>query len=1022
MRQHVGQRMRLVSLLGRDSALAEIASLLATTPLLTLTGPGGVGKTCLAYKVATETASEYPDGVWVIELAAFHENGALTEMVAATLGAPNTPCQVAEERLIEFLRERKTLLVFDNCEHILSDCVALLELLIRMCPQLTVLATSREALRSSFEIAWPVPALAIPAHQSTYTVEEAQDFSAIQLFVRRAKSVMPSFTLTDENATAIATICRFVDGLPLALELAASWITALSLESIAQRLTLGLDILRGGYRTAPERHQSLEATLEWSYRLLSPKEQALFRHLSVLGGSFALDAAVAVSDSPPDEVLAHLRRLLDMSMIAVTEHHSEARYRVPEMLRHYGRQQLFHADEEDEACRRYCAWVTALVQDGCTSAKSTREHVSWLDVCERELSHLRAVLGGTLSRERHGDTLLLAALLTPFWRQRGHIDEGRHWLESALDANASTLEHASRIRARAHNELGVLLMWQGEYEQANAHHRTACDVFEALEDPRGIARTLFQLGFLSNRRGDYAEAKRYLERCLQLYCAMNDSTGMDMTRNRLGIVAWNQGDYELAAAALEESLQYQQTLNDPLRCASTLLNLGILRLEHGRLEQASAFLQECLSLNQALGDRLALTYTYTYLGLLALRQSNLGLSSTLFGQTLTLIDTDSDPQIVTRLLIGIAMLARYREVSYQAALLWGAVDSLRTRYGLLFRIVEDLQKEREANSLREQLGASDFDLALHMGAAMPLSEALVQGRMFLQSLDYSLVNLRGGTRRPPAVPGHNRNAPAERAITSDPDVPGVRLAIYALGQVEVCRGVQLLTSTELTYSKSRELLYYLLTHGPCTKEQICLALWPDATPEYLRSTFRVVLYHLRRALGHERWITRDQQYYAFNRDLPHWFDVTAYETSISEASRYLALAPEQAIAALETAKMLYRGDFWEGLTTSDWMVREQARLRGKLSDALETLAELYFGQQATVLALQTFLQAAERDQFCERAHRGVIRCYLRLSEPGKAALYLAQLQQTFDQHLGFSPAHETMALLEQSERSIYNMA
>lgn len=1022
MQQHVGQRMRLISLLGRDSALAEITSWLATTPLLTLIGPGGVGKTCLAREIANETASGFPDGVWVIELEAFHENGALAEIVAATLGAPNTLCQVAEERLIEFLRERKALLVFDNCEHILSDCVALLELLIRMCPQLTVLATSREALRSSFEIAWPVPALAVPAHQSTYTVQEAQEFSAIQLFVRRAKSVMPSFTLTDENATAIATICRFVDGLPLALELAASWVTVLPLESIGQHLRLGLDILRGGYRTAPDRHQSLEATLEWSYRLLSPEEQALFRHLSVLDGSFALDAAVAVDARPPDKVLACLRRLLDMSMVVVAELDGETRYRVLGMLRHYGRQQLVHADEENEVFAGYIGWVKVLVRDGSATTNSSTKRLAWLDICERELSHIRAVLEWTLSHEREGETLRLAALLASYWKQRGHIGEGRYWLDSALKANTSALEQESRVRARAHNALGVLLMWQGEYAHALTHHRYAYNVFDTLGDQAGVARTLFRLGFLSSRRGAYVEAKEYLEKSLQLCGAMDDCAGMDMARNRLGLVAWNQGDYERAATSLEESLQYQQTFNDPLRCASTLLNLGILRLEQGRVEQASASLQECLALNQVLGDRLALAYAYTYLGFLSLRQSNLGSSATLFGQALTLIDKESDPQIVTRLLVGVAMLARCRDLTFQAALLWGAVDTLRKRYGLVFRVVEDRQKEREASSLRNQLGASDFDLALRQGAAMPLSEMLAQGRTILQSFDDSLVNLREDTSRDPMDLGHIRNAPNERALTPDTYIPGVALAIQSFGHVEVCRGEQLLASTKLTYSKSRELLYYLLAHGPCTKEQICLALWPDATPEYLRTTFRVVLYHLRRALGNERWITRNQQYYAFNRNLPHWYDVAAFESSISEASRYSVLAPEQAIVALETAKALYRGDFWEGLTTSDWMAHEQARLRGKFSDVLETLGELYFGQQATVLALQMFLQAVERDQFCERAHRGVIRCYLQLGEPGKATLYLAQVQQTFEQHLGFSPTHETIALLEQPGPSIHSMA
>jgi DNA-binding SARP family transcriptional activator len=254
-------------------------------------------------------------------------------------------------------------------------------------------------------------------------------------------------------------------------------------------------------------------------------------------------------------------------------------------------------------------------------------------------------------------------------------------------------------------------------------------------------------------------------------------------------------------------------------------------------------------------------------------------------------------------------------------------------------------------------------------------------------------------------------AGSSAGVTPLADEPQPKLYIHALGQVQAYRGERLVTATELTYTKARELLYFLLRHGSTTKEQIGLALWPDASPDYLRTTFRVVIHHLRRALGPEAWIVREQQYYAFNRSLSHWYDVEAFEASVRDAQRLRKSAPEQAVVCLESARTLYRGDFWAGMTSGDWIAQEQERLRLISLEALLTLGELYRGQGAVRHALEAYVRASERDPYCEEAHRGIIRCYLELDEPGRAARHFERWRRGLEAELGLAPAAETAALL-----------
>jgi non-specific serine/threonine protein kinase len=1037
MRQTLPILTRLPPLIGRRGALSEAKTLLLRTALLTLAGPGGCGKTRLALEIASDVGAAYPDGVWMVELAPLVDPTALPEVMAAALDLHLPPSLTVVEGLVAYLQPREALLVCDNCEHLLPACVEFFEMLLAACPRLRVLATSREILNSALEVAWPVPPLSLPDTAAGEDAETVGASEAVQLFVQRAAAALHDFTLTDGNAAAVGQICRCLDGLPLAIELAARSVKVLAPEQIAAQLAQGFHLLSQGYRTAAPRQQSLEATMEWSYRLLTPDEQALFRRISVLGGTFDLGAALAVGDGLPETVLGHLRQLIDKSLITVVQCEREVRYHALDTLRQFGRKHLCMAGEERETFARYCQWVARLVD---ATALEGHDHAIWLECCEREVDHLRLTLSWMLKHRQLEGALHLATSLLVFWRQRGHISEGRRWLETALAADPGCSAIAPLTRARALNGLGVLLMWQCDYVRAQAHHEEALSLFGALDDQPGIARTLFRLGFLADRRGDYPTAKEYLERSLRICTTLDDHMGVDMALNRLGITAWNQGDYDRATSSLEQSLQFQRRQGHIGGCASTLLNLGMLALECGDGDRATALLRESLALNRAVGDRLALTYGHTFLGYAALYRNELSSAAQSFGDALALLDMETTPEIVFRFLDGIATLAARRGSGASAARIWGAMDVVGSKHGLAYRPIERQRYRREV-AARRDLDPQSFAQAWQEGRTMTLANVLRESCTVLalpadectraalgDSLGHSWDDPPGGS----AAGGHTKpdttpvvaprysatsslraygSARSSATVPYDAEEPQPRLRIHAFGQVQVYHGERLITATDLTYTKARELLYFLLQHPPSTKEQIGLALWPDATPDYLRTTFRVVIHHLRRALGREVWIARQQQYYAFNRSLPYWYDVEAFEATVREATMLQAGSSARAVACLEVAQKVYRGDFWEGMTASDWIAQERDRLRRTYLDVLLSLGELYRRSGAVRQALEIFLRASEWDRYCEEAHRGVLRCYLEVHEPGQAAHHFERLRRDLEDHLGLAPAAETVALL-----------
>ncbi len=425
--------VQLTSFVGREQEIAEVKRLLGTTRLLTLTGAGGVGKSRLAHQVGAELVEEYPDGVWLVELAALGDSALVPLAAASALGVAEQPGRPPIETVSDFLRPRSLVLVLDNCEHLLDACAVLADSLLRASRRLRVLATSRQALGMGGETAWRVPSLAMPDPARPATAEQLVSYEAARLFVERAKSALPTFGVTKDNAAAVAAVCWRLDGIPLAIELAAARVGMLTVRQIEARLDDRYRLLTGGSRTVLPRHQTLRGLVDWSHDLLSEPERVLLRRLSVFAGGWTLEAAEAVcafgaGEGSCDDVLELLSELAAKSLVLADEQNGQMRYRFLETIRQYGAERLRASGEEAVVRDRHLEWFLALAERGEPELRGP-DQVRWLDRLEAEHDNLRAALAWSQlessSERARAAGLRLAGALSWFWRVHSQFSEGR---------------------------------------------------------------------------------------------------------------------------------------------------------------------------------------------------------------------------------------------------------------------------------------------------------------------------------------------------------------------------------------------------------------------------------------------------------------------------------------------------------------------------------------------------------------------------------------------------------------------
>jgi predicted ATPase/DNA-binding CsgD family transcriptional regulator len=590
----------LTGFVGRERERVKVRELLGGTRLLTLTGTGGCGKTRLAREVARDLSGAYPDGAWLVELAPLSEPELVPQAIAGVLEVGERPEESLTNTLIDSLREKKILLVLDNCEHLLDACAHLVETLLGSCPGLRILATSRETLGAAGEMVWQVPPLSRPDPRRSPTVEELEDYESVRLFVERARYRNPAFALTPQNAEAVGRICSRLDGIPLAIELAAARV-GLSAEQIAARLDDSLRLLTTGFRTASPRQRTLRGALDWSHDLLTEPERTLFGRLSVFAGGFTLEAAEAVGagDSIEEaDVLDLLSRLVDKSLVmAEVTGDGGVRYRMLETVRQYAREKLEESGETDAVRRRHSGWCLAFAERAEARLQGP-EQATWIEHLQREHLNTQAALVWSLKAEPE-TALRLVAALGLFWYRYGRILEGRRWLQAALDRTAG-IETATR--ARALRLAGVLSEEIGLYEQAGTLHEEGLALYRRLGDRKGVAASLTSLGALAYAVGDLERGISFTEESLSLKRELGDERGLMSSRNNLGEMLQTAGDLTGAWALFEENLEANRRLRDGWGTALTLLNLGTLSVEQEAPLQAEEFLADALRAFLKLGD------------------------------------------------------------------------------------------------------------------------------------------------------------------------------------------------------------------------------------------------------------------------------------------------------------------------------------------------------------------------------------------------------------------------------------
>ena len=594
--------VQVTSFIGREREVAAVRELLGGTRLLTLTGPGGTGKTRLGLRAAGELLGDFADGVFFVPLAPISDPALVPSTIAGALRVEEEASRPVSETLRDWLRGRELLLVLDNFEQ-LVPAASLVGELLSAAPRLKALVTSRAVLHLAGEQEFPVPPLALPDPRHLPALEALSQYDSVALFIQRARAVRPDFAVTNENAPAVAEICARLDGLPLAIELAAARIRILAPQAILARLEHRLTLLTGGARDLPARQQTLRDAIAWSYDLLEPAERRLFDRLSVFVGGWAFESGEAVCD--PDralgiDLLDGLSSLIDKSLLRQEEAaHGEPRFQMLETIREFGLERLEAGGDRGAVLRRHAAHFGALAEEAEPELTGARQ-AEWLDRLEHEHDNLRAALRWAIDADEAQTGLRIGGAIWRFWHLRSHLREGRDWLERLLalpDAQAETA-----ARGRALGAAGSLAYWQGDHETTRRHYEASLAAYRAAGDRRGTAEALYNLGYAYSVEGDREAARLAHQESLALYREMGDRRGIANALHAVGYVSFLEGDYAASRPRIEEAQALYRAIDDRWLYANTLVLLGMIARQEGRFPQARAAYAEGLAIFRASGD------------------------------------------------------------------------------------------------------------------------------------------------------------------------------------------------------------------------------------------------------------------------------------------------------------------------------------------------------------------------------------------------------------------------------------
>lgn len=710
------------SFIGREKEMAEVKEILAKSRLVTLTGSGGTGKTRLAIQVATEALEQFPDGVWIEELAPLSDPALVPKAIATAMGIREAGGEPVTETITASIQGKKALLLLDNCEHVLDAVAQIAHRLLSTCPNLHVLTSSREALGVVGEVSYRVPSLALPAADRPATPENVLASPAARLFFERAMAGKPDFAVTSQNAPALAAICRRLDGVPLAIELAAARTRALAVEQIEARLDSRFRLLTGGSRTALPRQQTLQALIDWSYDLLKQPEKEMLSHLSVFSGGWTLESAEAVCSAEGIEeweVLDLLTSLVDKSLVVYEESEGAARYRLLETVRQYARDRLLEEGATEEWRDRHLDHFLALAEEAAPHLVG-RDQESWLPKLQIEYENLRAALDWSEgAEERHSKNLRLCGALQWFWFARGHFFEGRARLARAL---AQDPGGDLPRRAGALNGAANLAYAQGDYAGARPLHDESLGIRRVLNDRVGIATSLNNLASVSYFEGDLETAGARISESLAIRRELGDRAGISSCLNNLAMIAQKSEDYETARAHLAESLTLRREAGDSSGIAAALHNLGVIEMQQHDYDAARALWEESLSIRIEIGDRAGNAATLQTLGALALEQGDLVTARARFTDALHLSQELGMQLQIASSLEGLAPVAAQSGQHERAIRLFAAAARIREAIGAPAHPSEQELRDREIDEIRQAMSEQAFAAAWTAGRTLTAAE------------------------------------------------------------------------------------------------------------------------------------------------------------------------------------------------------------------------------------------------------------------------------------------------------------
>ncbi len=755
--------VQLTSFVGREKELEEIKKQFVTTRLLTLAGIGGIGKTRLELQVGADLLEEFPDGVWFVDLQALTDSNLVGQAVATVLGVREQPNRPVLTSLVDHAQNKTLLVLLDNCEQLMDGCARVTDALLKGCPKVKILATSRERLGIAGETLRNVSTLTAPGPSDLPPAQNMEQYDAVKLFIERARAVQPDFQITNENAPAVAQICWRLDGIALAIELAAARVRMLTPEQIVQRLDDRFRLLTGGSRTAMPRQQTLRQLIDWSYNLLSEPERLMFGRLAIFAGGWTLEAAEAVCGGDGIEsweVFDLLTSLVDKSLVSVSEvdGNKQTRYRLLETIRQYAREKLESSMDAEKARGRHREFFLQLAERAGTQLAGP-EQGSWLQRLEIEHDNLRSVLEWTVINDV-SLAVRLARAIWRFWELRGHWREGLGWVEQCLSGKIALTPD---LRAAALDAAGNLAACQGDSARAKTLFEEQLALQEQLGDERGIADALHNLGAVAWRHGDYGQARANEEKGLAIRRKLGDKSAIATSLHALGTYAQDQNDLERAAAFYQEALAIRRDLGDLRSIASVLNNMGtmpqddvekmravheeslairrkigdkagisqsltnlaVLAEEHGDFRRAHALLEEGLAIDRELGNKKGVAASLRNYGELMQLQGEFAKALIFYQQSLTLFQELRDKLGITACIEGFAMLAGLQSESNRAAQMFGIADAFRGSLGTGQPVsFSSTEYDRQVAATRAQLDKEAFTTAWSEGRGMSTEQAI----------------------------------------------------------------------------------------------------------------------------------------------------------------------------------------------------------------------------------------------------------------------------------------------------------